>query len=108
MKFGVHKAFFICFEMSTATKSLSAWYTFAGYGVTEKTVHLFMHKVREAMESSGKYLVDSIVNVDEFVLGGVEQEKIGRSYDNKKKKAVTAVQLTKEEKLSASLSKSTF
>ena len=67
-----------------------------------------MHKVREAMESSGKYLVDSIVNVDEFVLGGVEQEKIGRSYDNKKKKAVTAVQLTKEEKLSASLSKSTF
>ncbi len=75
VKFGVHKAFFICFEMSTTTKSLSAWYTFAGYGVTEKTVHLFMHKVIEAMESSGKYLVDSIVNVDEFVLGGVEQEK---------------------------------
>ncbi len=36
---------------------------------------------------------------DEFVLGGVEQGKIGRSYDTKKKKAVTAVQLTKEGKL---------
>jgi len=43
--------------------------------------------------------MDGIVHVDEFVLGGVEQGKIGRSYDTKKKKAVTAVQLTKEGKL---------
>ena len=58
-----------------------------------------MHKVREAMESSGKYPMDGIVHVDEFVLGGVEQGKIGRSYHAKRKKAVTAVQLTKEGKL---------
>ncbi len=51
------------------------------------------------MESSGKYPMDGIVHVDEFVLGGVEQGKIGRSYDSKKKKAVTAVQLTKEGKV---------
>ncbi len=43
--------------------------------------------------------MDGIVHVDEFVLGGVEQGKIGRSYDTKKKKAVTAVQLTKEGKV---------
>ncbi len=43
--------------------------------------------------------MDCIVNVDEFVLGGVEQGKIGRIYDTKKKKAVTAVQLSKEGKL---------
>jgi len=40
--------------------------------------------------------MDGTVHVDEFVLGGVEQGKIGRSYDTKKKNAVTAVQLTKE------------
>ena len=85
--------------MSTTTKSLSARYTAVRYEVTQNTARLFMHKVREAMESSGKYPMDGIVHVDEFVLGGVEQGKIGRSYDTKKKKAVTAVQLTKEGKV---------
>ena len=36
VKFGVRKAFFICFEMSTTTKSLSASYMGIRYGVTEK------------------------------------------------------------------------
>ena len=52
VKFGLRKAFFICFEMSTTTKSLSASYMGVRYGVTEKTARLFMHKVREAMKSS--------------------------------------------------------
>ena len=99
VKFGVRKAFFICFEMSTTTKSLSARYTAVRYEVTQNTARLFMHKVREAMEYSGKYPIDGIVHMDEFVLGGVEQGKIGRSYDTKKKNAVTAAQLTKEGKL---------
>ena len=34
------------------------------------------------------------VHVDEFVLGGREKEKVGRSYNAKKKKAITAVELT--------------
>ena len=82
--------------MSTTTMRLSARYTTAAFEVTEKTGSLFMHKVREAMESSVKFPMDGIVHVDEFVLGGVEQGKIGRRYHAKKKKAVTAVQLTKE------------
>ncbi len=51
VKFGVRKAFFITFEMGTSTKSLSASYMGVRYGVTEKTARLWMHKVREAMES---------------------------------------------------------
>ncbi|GAA0751612.1 hypothetical protein GCM10009433_01830 [Psychroflexus lacisalsi] len=58
-----------------------------------------MHKVREAMESSGNNPMDGIVHVDEFVLGGREKGKIGRSYETKKKKAITAVELTKEGKV---------
>lgn len=99
VKFGVRKAFFICFEMSTSTKSLSASYMGVRYGVTEKTARLFMLKVREAMASSGNNPMGGNVHVDEFVLGGRDKGKTGRSYDSKKKKVVTAVQLTKDGKV---------
>jgi hypothetical protein len=99
VKFGVRKAFFICFEVATSTKGLSASYMGVRYGVTEKTARLFMLKVREAMSSSGTNHMDGEVHVDEFVLGGREKGKIGRSYHSKKKKAITAVQLTKEGKV---------
>ena len=99
VRFGVRKAFFICFEMSTSTKSLSASQMGVRYGITEKTARLFMLKVREAMSSSEKYPIDGNVNVDEFVLGGKEEGKIGRSYDSKKKKAITAIELTVQGKV---------
>jgi hypothetical protein len=79
--------------MTTSIKSLSASYMEVRYGVTEKTARLFMLKVREAMESIGSNPMDGMVHADEFVLGGVEKGKIGRSYDAKKKKALTAVKL---------------
>ena len=99
VKFGVRKAFFICFEMATTTKSLSARYMGVRYGVTEKTARLFMMKVREAMSSSGNNPMDGDVHVDEFVIGGKDPGKTGRSYSGKKKKAVTAVQLTEDGKV---------
>ncbi len=94
VKFGLRKAFFICYEMSTTTKSLSAKQVGARYTVTEKTARMFMHKVREAMGSSGQYPMKGTVHVDEFVLGGKEEGKVGRSYASKKKKTVCAVELT--------------
>jgi transposase-like protein len=99
VKFGVRKAFFICFEMATTTKSLSASYIAERFGVTEKTARLFMHKVREAMKSSGNQPMDGNVHIDEFVIGGKEEGKVGRSYNSKKKKVVCAVQLTDEGKV---------
>ncbi|SFU56440.1 hypothetical protein SAMN05216480_107144 [Pustulibacterium marinum] len=86
VRFGVRTAFFICFEMATTSKSLSATQMGVRYGITEKTAHLFMLKVREAMGSSGNHPMDGNVQVDEFVLGGYEQNKIGRSYSTKKKR----------------------
>ncbi len=99
VKFGIRKAFYICFEMSTTTKSLSASYVAERFGVTEKTARLFMHKVREAMSSSGNFPIDGIVHVDEFVVGGKEEGKVGRSYNSKKKKVVCAVELTEQGKV---------
>ncbi len=85
--------------MSTSTKSLSASYLEVRFSITEKTARLFMLKIREAMQSSGNNLMTAIVHVDEFVLGGKEKEKVGKSYIAKKKKAITAVELTQEGKV---------
>lgn len=85
--------------MATSTKSLSARQMGVRYGITEKTARLFMLKIREAMSSSENHPMEGNVNVDEFVFGGREEGKIGRSYSAKKKKAVTAVELTPEGKV---------
>ena len=99
VRFGLRKAFFIVFEMSTTTKSFSATQMGVRYGVTEKTARLFMHKVREAMKSSGNHPIYGIVDVDEFVIGGKEKGKVGRSYDSNKKKIVCSVELTESGKV---------
>ena len=99
VKFGIRKAFFICFEMGTTTKSLSASYLAERYGITEKTARLFMHKVREAMKSRLNHPIKGTVHIDEFVIGGKEAGKVGRSYNSKKKKIACAVELTDEGKV---------
>jgi len=69
------------------------------FGVTEKTARLFMHKVRESMKSSGNHPIKGNVHIDEFIVGGREEGKIGRSYNSKKKKVVCAVELTDDGKV---------
>jgi len=69
------------------------------YGMCENTARMFMLKVREAIKSSGKNPMDGAVHIDEFVVGGKENEKPGRSYDSKKKKPICAVQLTEDGKV---------
>jgi len=99
LRFGLNKAFIICFEMSTTTKSLSAKYMAERVGISEYTARMFMHKVREAMKPSKSHPMKGRVEADEFTVGGKEQGKIGRSYDAKKKKAAVALELTPDNKV---------
>ena len=99
LKFGLRKSFFICFEMTTTSKGLSALQIEVRFGIRENTARMFMQKVRTAMKSSENYLMTGIVHVDEFVVGGYEEGKPGRSYNSKKKKVVCAVELTPEGKV---------
>lgn len=99
LKFGLRKAFFICFEMATTSKGLSASQISVRFGIGERTARMFMQKIREAMKSSGNYPMTGVVHVDEFVVGGQEEGKPGRSYNSKKKKAICAVELTEEGKV---------
>ena len=74
--------------MSTTTKSLSASQATVRFGIQEKTARLFTHKVRESIKSSEDFPMKGNVNVDQYVVGGYEEGKPGRSYDSSKKKAV--------------------
>lgn len=75
VKFGLHKAFWIVFEMSTSSKSLSSMQVSKRLDITQKTAWLFMQKVRRAMKSSQRYPLKGQVHVDEFLIGGKELGK---------------------------------
>lgn len=99
VKFGLHKAFCIVFEMSTSSKSMSSIQMGKRYGIRQSTAWYFMQKVRKAMQSSQQYPLSTLVHVDEFTVGGKEEGKQGRSYDSKKKKAVIAVELSEKHRI---------
>ena len=99
VKFGARKAFMIVFEMTASTKSLSASQMAKRYGISRTTAWLFMHKVREGMKSSQSAPMTGTIQVDEFVVGGRENLKQGRSRDTKKKKIVCAVELSENQKI---------
>ena len=99
VRFGVRKAFGIVFEMSATTKGLSSSQVAKRYEISRPTAWGFMHKVRKAMESSHKHPLEGAVQVDEFVYGGKETLKQGRSKDTRKKKLIGAVELTDQGKV---------
>lgn len=106
VKFGLHKAFCIVFEMSTSSKSISSIQMGKRFDLRQGTAWYFMHKVRKSMKSSEQFPLATLVHVDEFTVGGKEEAKPGRSYDSKKKKAVIAVELTAEKKIKRAYIKS--
>ena len=99
VKFGLHKAFCIVFEMTATTKSLSSIQMGKRYGIRQSTAWFFMQKVGKAMQSGKTHGLSTLVHVEEFTVGGKEPGKPGRRYDTKKKKAVIAVELSPSQKV---------
>jgi transposase-like protein len=99
VKFGIRKAFLIVFEMTASTKGLSDNQIAKRYGISRPTAWLFTKKIRLAMKSSEQYPMEGTVHVDEFVVGGKEASKQGRSYDTKKAKAICAVELSENNRV---------
>lgn len=93
VRFGLRKAFTIVFEMSATTKSISSSQISRRLNISRTTAWFFMQKVRLAMKSSELHPIEGQVIVDEFVFGGKEDLKQGRSTDSKKKKIVAAVEV---------------
>ncbi|UII25346.1 IS1595 family transposase [Fulvivirga maritima] len=88
LKFNLRKAFYILFEMSTTSKSVSSIVMAQKYEITQKTAWLFMSKVRRAMSSSGQFSLTGQCEVDELLSGGKRKGKTGRGAANKEKVAV--------------------
>lgn len=105
VKFGLQKAFYIVFEMSTSTQSLSSIQMGERYGIRQGTAWYFMQKIRKAMDSSRKHPLEGSVHVDEFVIGGYEENRPGRSYNTNKTKVIVGVEISDQRKVKRAYAK---
>ena len=63
------------------------------YEVRQKTCWEYKWKIQQAMKSSGNYPLTGTVHVDEFYIGGEEDDRQGRHPKSKKKLVVVALEV---------------
>lgn len=95
VKFPLHLAFHILFKVSVRKKGLSTLELSREFGMRQKTCWAFKWKIQQAMESSGLYPLSGEVHVDDFIIGGPEEQKRGRSH-GKKKFVVVALEIVED------------
>ena len=84
LKFPILIAFHIVFKISTKKKGMSSMELSNEFELRQKTCWTFKQKVQQVMKSSLKSPLTGLVQADEFVIGGPEEGKRGRSKGAKK------------------------
>ena len=84
VKFSLVKAFYTVYFVSTNKKGITSTELSRKLELRQKTCWLFKRKTMKAMESSGNFLLEGSVEVDEMVIGGQETGTKGRKNINKK------------------------
>ena len=84
IKFPLLLAFHIAFKISTKKKGMSSLELSEEYELRQKTCWAFKWKIQKAMKSSCLYPLKGQVHVDEFFVGGEEEQRRGRSHGKKK------------------------
>jgi predicted RNA-binding Zn-ribbon protein involved in translation (DUF1610 family) len=84
IKMSILKAFHLAFRISTKKKGMSTVELGNEVGIQQKSAWLFKRKVQIGMQSDKKSKIETQVDVDEFVTGGKEEGKPGRSLSDKK------------------------
>lgn len=84
LKFSLLIAFHIAFKISTKKKGMSSLELSEEYELRQMTCWTFKWKIQQAMKSSCLYPLEGEVHVDEFYVGGEEEQKRGRSKGKKK------------------------
>jgi len=84
LKFSILIAFHIVFKISTKKKGMSSLELSKEFELRQKTCWSFKLKIQKAMSSSLNHPLNGVVHVDEFVIGGPEEGKKGRSKGDKK------------------------
>ena len=96
-KLGLLKAFEMAFRLSVRKKGMSSCELAREFDCQQRSAWLFKTKVQRAMKSSGKFPLENNVDVDEFMIGGLEEEKYGRS-QGKKRIVVLGVEKVRNKK----------
>jgi hypothetical protein len=84
LKFSYFLAFHNLFIIGTKKKGMSSLELSSEFELRQKTCWAFKQKIQEIMKSSLKFPLTGVVHVDEFVIGGPEEGKKGRSKGLKK------------------------
>lgn len=84
LKFPLLIAFHIAFKISTKKKGMSSLELSEEFELRQKTCWSFKWKIQKAMRSTCRYPLEGEVHVDEFFIGGPEDQKRGRSAGKKK------------------------
>lgn len=94
VKFSLLIAFHIVFKISTKKKGMSSLELGQEFELRQPTCWAFKWKVQQAMQSSKQYALTGEIQVDEFFIGGQEEQKRGRS-KGKKRLVVVALEKVK-------------
>ena len=84
VKFPILLAFHIAFKISTKKKGMSSIELSKEFELRQMTCWEFKWKIQQAMQSSQQYPIAGEVHVDEFFIGGPEEQKRGRSKGEKR------------------------
>ncbi len=95
LKFSILIAFHIAFKISTKKKGMSSLELSHEFELRQKTCWSFKNKVQQVMKSSLKNPLTGVIHVDEFVIGGPEKGKRGRS-KGLKKLVVLAIEILED------------
>ena len=83
VKFPLLKAFYIVYFISTNKKGITSTELSRKLDLKQKVCWLFKRKVMKAMESSGNFLLEGTVEVDETFVGGSDENSRGRKKGTK-------------------------
>ena len=83
-KFSLLVAFHIVFKISSKKKGMSSLELSHEFELRQPTCWEFKWKIQQAMQSSKQNPLSGEVHIDEFFIGGPEEQKRGRSKGNKR------------------------
>lgn len=83
-KFSLLIAFHIVFKISSKKKGMSSLELSHEFELRQPTCWEFKWKIQQAMQSSKLHPLTGEVHIDEFFIGGPEEQKRGRSKGNKR------------------------